>query len=27
MISGKAGEPFRHPFYWAPYALVGDAAR
>jgi CHAT domain-containing protein len=24
LIDGKAGAAFRHPFYWAPYALSGD---
>ena len=27
MIKGKHGPHFRHPFFWAPYALVGDPSR
>ena len=27
MLGGKYGERYRHPFFWAPYFLVGDAAR
>ena len=24
MLQGKFGERYRHPFYWAPYFIVGD---
>lgn len=27
MLAGKFGPQFRHPFFWSPYALVGDAVR
>lgn len=27
MIAGKHGAQYRHPFFWAPYALVGDPSR
>lgn len=27
LIDGKAGVAYRHPFFWAPYALAGDPAR
>ena len=27
MIAGKHGNQFRHPFFWSPYALVGDPSR
>jgi CHAT domain-containing protein len=27
LIDGKADPRFRHPFFWAPYALAGDPAR
>ena len=27
LIDGKAGAAYRHPFFWAPYALTGDPAR
>jgi len=26
-IDGRAGEAYRHPFFWAPYALSGDPSR
>jgi CHAT domain-containing protein len=26
MIEGKYGERYRHPFYWAPYFLIGDGS-
>ena len=27
LIDGKAGDAYRHPFFWAPYALSGDPVR
>jgi CHAT domain-containing protein len=27
LIDGKADPAYRHPFFWAPYALAGDPAR
>jgi CHAT domain-containing protein len=27
LISGKASAQYRHPFFWAPYALVGDGSK
>ncbi|MEO8442107.1 MAG: CHAT domain-containing protein [Betaproteobacteria bacterium] len=27
LISAKVGAQFSHPFFWAPYALIGDGAR
>ncbi len=27
MMAGKHGERFRHPYFWAPYFLAGDASR
>jgi CHAT domain-containing protein len=27
LISSKVGAQFSHPFFWAPYALIGDGAR
>ncbi len=27
MLGGSAGELYRHPYFWAPYFVVGDAAR
>ena len=27
MLKGKFGMQYRHPFFWAPYFLVGDSAR
>ena len=27
MIAGKFGSMYRHPYFWAPYFLAGDAAR
>ncbi len=27
MLDGKFGDRYRHPFFWAPYFLVGEAGR
>ena len=27
MLAGKEGDLYRHPYFWAPYFLAGDAAR
>lgn len=27
LLAGKAGVQYRHPFFWSPYALIGDPIR